>query len=111
MIEPETSLHKFYPSHFGIVYDFLSTAERNERETLMVACADHGTAPDNVSFAGTDRCFILQSISECVAPPEDREPDNLFDSVLHIQTGDVKSLLVIAWPLLPIVSKELNGGS
>jgi carbonic anhydrase len=81
VIELESSLHKFNPEYFGTVDDFLSTAERNERDTLMIACADHGTAPDNVSFAGTDRFFILQHIAECVPPPEDREPDNLFGSI------------------------------
>lgn len=47
----------------------------------MIACADHGTAPDNVSFAGTDRFFILQHIGESVPPPDGREPNDLFGSI------------------------------
>lgn len=77
----EKSLHNFNPEHFGGLDDFLSTADRNERDTLMIACADHGFAPDNVSFAGRDRFFTLQHIGECVPPPEDRDPNNLFASI------------------------------
>jgi len=80
-IELEKSLHKFNPNHFGGLNDFLSTSDSNKRDTLMIACADHGTAPDNISFVGTDRFFILQHIGECVPPPEDRNPDNLFASI------------------------------
>lgn len=80
-IQLDSSLHNFNPDHFGCVNDFLSTADRNERDTLMIACADHGTAPDNISFAGTDRFFILQHIGECVPPPNDRHPNNLFESI------------------------------
>ncbi len=80
-IELKKSLHNFNPDHFGGLNDFLSTADSNQRDTLMIACADHGSAPDNVSFAGTDRFFILQHIGESVPPPEDRNPDNLFGSI------------------------------
>ena len=80
-IQLEASLHQFNPNHFGGLNDFLLTADDCERDTLMIACADHGTAPDNVSFAGTARFFILQHIGECVPPPEDREPNDLFGSI------------------------------
>lgn len=80
-IQLESALHHFNPDDFGSLNDFLSTANKNERDTLMIACADHGTAPDNVSFAGTDRLLIIQQIAECVPPPEDRERNNLFGSI------------------------------
>jgi len=69
----DSSLHKFNPDHFGGLDDFLSTADSKERDTLMIACSDQGTAPDNVSFAGTDRFFVLQYIAGCVPRPEDSE--------------------------------------
>jgi carbonic anhydrase len=81
VIELETSLHQFNPDHFGGLNDFLSTADSKERDTLMLACADHGTAPDNVSFAGTDRFFILQHLAACVPRPEDHEIDNSFGAI------------------------------
>jgi len=81
VIELEASLHQFNPDHFGTIDDFLKTSDGHERDTLMIACADHGVAPDNVSFAGTDRFFILQHIGESVPPPNGREPNDLFESI------------------------------
>ena len=80
-IQLESSLHHFNPDHFGGLNDFLSTADKRERDTLMIACADHGAAPDNVSFASTDRFLVLQRVGQCVSPPEDRERSNLFGSI------------------------------
>ena len=77
----EKSLHNFNPDHFGGLDDFLSTAGTDERDTLMIACADHGTASNNLSFAGTERFFILQHIAECVPPPDSREPNDLFGAI------------------------------
>lgn len=54
-IQLESSLHHLNPDDFGGLNDFLSTADKDERYTLMIACADYGTVPDNVSFPGTDR--------------------------------------------------------
>jgi carbonic anhydrase len=81
VIELETSLHQFNPDDFGAVGDFLKTTDCNERDTLMIACADHGTAPDNVSFAGTDRFFILQHLAACIPSPEDGANDSAFAEV------------------------------
>lgn len=33
-----------------------------ERDTLLVACSDHGTAPDDLSFAGESRLLIVQHL-------------------------------------------------
>ena len=69
-IQLDSSLHNFNPNHFGVPDDVLSTSNRNERDTLMLACAVVGTAPDNVSFASTDRFYILQHLAACVPRPE-----------------------------------------
>ena len=83
MIELDLSLHQFNPEHFGTFDDFLSTAHNNKRDTLMFACADHGTAPDNVSFAGTERFFILQHLAAAIPPPSDNEVDSSFGAILY----------------------------
>lgn len=33
-----------------------------ERDTLLVACSNHGTAPDNLSFAGESRLLMVQHL-------------------------------------------------
>ena len=94
-IELESSLHQFKPDDFGSLHDFLSTTDKDERDTLLIACSDHGTAPDNVSFAGTDRFLILQHLAECVPPPEDRESNDLFGSIeLGFSSNNLRHAIV-----------------
>lgn len=38
-----------------------------ERDTLLVACSDHGTAPDNLLFAGESRLLIVQHLISSIA--------------------------------------------
>ncbi len=94
-IQLESSLHHFNPNHFGGISDFLPTADKCERDTLVIACADHGAAPDNVSFASADRFFIVQHIAECVPPPKDRECSSLFKSIeLGFSNYDLRHAIV-----------------
>ena len=45
-----------------------------ERDILLFACSDHGTAPDNLSFAGESRLLIVQHlISSIPSLPESTE--------------------------------------
>lgn len=91
----EKSLHDFNPDHFGGLNEFLSTSDTVERDTLMIACADHGSAPDNVSFAGTERFFILQHIAECVPPPDGCETNDLFGAIeVGFQNYDLRQVVV-----------------
>jgi carbonic anhydrase len=95
MIELETTLHDFNPAHFGGIDDFRNPAKSNERDTLMLACPDHGTGPDNVSFAGSDRFFILQHLAASVPSPADSAIDNTFDSILCGFDGyDIRHVIV-----------------
>ena len=95
MIELESSLHQFNPDHFGTVYDFVNTADSDQRDTLMIACSDHGTAPDNVSFAGPDRFFILQHLAASIPRPQDHEIDNTFDGILVAFDGyDIRQIVI-----------------
>mgnify|MGYP002625480698 CR=1 FL=1 len=109
-IQLESSLHRFNPDDFGGLNDFLSTADKYERDALMIACADHGTAPDNISFAGTDRFFILQYIAECVPPPEDRERSNLFGSIeLGFASYNLRHVLVCGHLNCGVIRNWLKG--
>lgn len=109
MIELETSLHKFKPEHFGTIDDFLANANRNERDTLMIACSDHGTAPDNVSFAGTERFFILQHLAACVPRPEDGELDNTFGAIqLGFENYDLRHAVVCGHLNCGVIPKWLK---
>lgn len=56
----KTGLHQFSTSQFGTLADWIATSA--ERDTLLVACSDHGTAPDNLSFAGESRLLIVQHL-------------------------------------------------
>jgi len=91
----DKSLHNFNPDHFGGLDDLLLTADSNKRDTLMIACADHGNAPDNVSFAGTDRFFILQHIGAYVPPPDGRRPSGLHGPIaVGFQNYDLRHAVV-----------------
>ena len=56
----KTGLRQFSTSQFGTLADWMATS--SERDTLLVACSDHGTAPDNLSFAGESRLLIVQHL-------------------------------------------------
>lgn len=81
IIELNASLHNFNPDHFGSVSDFRTPAEVNQRDTLIFACSDHGTAPDNISIVSNDRVLIMQHIGESIPRPEDESVDDLFESI------------------------------
>jgi len=109
MIELESSLHKFKLKHFGRVDDFLSTADSNIRDTLMIACSDHGSAPDNVSFAGPDRFFILQHLAASVPAPDDSKCDNAFDSILYgFERYDIRHVVVCGHLGCRVIPNWLN---
>jgi carbonic anhydrase len=112
MVELDTSLHKFNPNHFGTVDDFLKTAESNERDTLMIACADHGTAPDNVSFAGPDRFFILQHLAASIPPPDDSAKGITFAEVQYAFLNyEIKHIVVcghLSCGVIPNWLKDTN---
>ena len=56
-------LHQFPQRTFGSPSDLTNTWDARERDTLIIACSELGTAPDNISFAEPNRalfCSILQ---------------------------------------------------
>lgn len=68
MILLDKSLHQFSPQHFGTAYDIQRDNGDDVCDILMVACACHGSAPDELSIAGPERIFALQHLAASVPP-------------------------------------------
>ena len=56
------NLHSFPKNSFGSVADLVGPASR-ERDTLIIACSELGSAPDYASFANRERFVILQHLA------------------------------------------------
>ena len=74
MFRLKADLHRFPTGVFGSAGDLIHPTSVRERDTLMIACSELGTAPDNVSFAKPGRFIILQHIGASV--PSKEECDN-----------------------------------
>ncbi len=74
MFRLKADLHRFPTGVFGSAGDLIRPTDVRERDTLMIACSELGTAPDNVSFAKPGRFVILQHIGASV--PSKVECDN-----------------------------------
>ena len=68
------SLHEFPSGTFGSNRELLAPQVVRERDTLVFACSEQGTAPDNISFTTPNRCVIIQNLaasipaySDCIA--------------------------------------------
>lgn len=69
-VQLRRDVHRFNPAFFGTLDDFLD-ARPHGRDTLMFACCDHGTAPDQVSFASPGRFYVLQNLGASVPSAHD----------------------------------------
>lgn len=94
VIELESSLHQFNPNHFGRLNDFLSTSMRRERDTLMIACSDHATAPQCVSFAGPERFCILQHLAASIPPTQNQVDHLLADVQFALRQSDIRQIIL-----------------
>lgn len=56
------NLHPFPQNTFGSIADLVRPSSR-ERDTLIIACSELGSAPDYVSFAKRERFVILQHLA------------------------------------------------
>lgn len=78
-------LHTFPASAFGSKSKLLHPAHVRERDILLVACSELGSAPDNVSFQTPSRCVILQHLAGSIPSRDECESieglGSAFDSV------------------------------
>ena len=58
--------HPLDSTFFGAVEDLLDESTATEHDTLMIACSDHRTAPDNGSVAPPGRIMILQHLAASI---------------------------------------------
>ncbi|WP_158265619.1 carbonic anhydrase [Blastopirellula marina] len=66
MISLDPALHDLPSMYFGTASDFLTSAKKTDTDTLMIACSEQGSAPDNVSFARPGRFYVLQHIAASI---------------------------------------------
>jgi len=76
-------LHDFPQGIFGSVGELMRPIEVRERDTLIIACSEQGSAPDNVSFSTPNRSVILQNLAASMPSESDcqRHDGLCFDDV------------------------------
>ena len=62
----KAGLHQFPQGTFGSSSDLTNTRDARERDTLIIACSELGTAPDNISFTEPNRCVVLQHLAASI---------------------------------------------
>lgn len=84
------------PSHFfGEISELAEGAEADDCDTIMVACSDHGTAPDNVSFAKPGRLFILQRLAASIPGPHECVPGiDIEDICIGLERNSIRHIAV-----------------
>ena len=73
MFALKAGLHSFPQGVFGSTNELICPISARNRDTLIIACSEQGTAPNNVSFAKPDRFVILQHIGASVPSKADCE--------------------------------------
>lgn len=63
--------HAFDPGFFGKSADLIQSTALNSPDILMVACSDHGTAPDNVSLVHPSRMYVVQHLGQTIPSKHD----------------------------------------
>lgn len=69
-------LHKFTATAFGSTTDLMRPIDPRERDTLIVACSEMGTAPDNISFQTPNRCVVLQHLAASMPSRDECETND-----------------------------------
>ena len=57
------NLHQFPQGIFGSTTELIHPPEIRERDTLVIACSEQGSAPDNISFLTPNRSVVLQHLA------------------------------------------------
>ncbi len=59
-------LHDFPKNVFGSLAGLVNPTISREKDTLIIACSELGTAPDAISFANRERFLILQHLAASI---------------------------------------------
>jgi carbonic anhydrase len=71
MLALNTTSQRFNPEHFGTPRALRGSAGSGVSGILMIACSDHGTAPDAVSLGRYDDFFIVQQAAAAIPGSDD----------------------------------------
>ena len=82
----QRGLHRFPLHAFGSVEELMYPAEVRERDTLIVACAELGSAPDDISFHTPNRSVVLQHLAGSIPSKNESE------SIEGLTFDDVEAL-------------------
>ena len=115
-------LHQVRRCVFGSTSELVRDTAAGEATTLMIACSEQGTAPDNVSFAHPGSLVILQHLGACVASHQEceqhrdlsvNEIEKLFDEhdFRHVIVGGHFDCGVIRSWLQPRIEGSADIGS
>ncbi|QEG01228.1 Carbonic anhydrase [Stieleria maiorica] len=76
-IQLKKHLHRFASDEFGTLADLRESARTSPAGILIVGCADHGLAPDMLSFAEPGQCAVVQNLAASIP-----RPDQPYDSTV-----------------------------
>jgi carbonic anhydrase len=91
----DPGLHDLDPTFFGTPAELLADVRSDVRDVLFLACADHATGPDHVSFVPFDRLFVVQNLGATVPTTGSQGGDGTLASLqFAIHALDVRHLIV-----------------
>ena len=112
MIPLDHKLHNFVPQHFGTLSDLLKEGRPGACDALMIACSDHGTAPDNISFARPGRFFILQHLVSSIPSADDYAADmTTADIEYAFDSREIRHVIVCGHLQCGIIRNFLEPGT
>ncbi|QDV83897.1 carbonic anhydrase [Stieleria magnilauensis] len=93
-IQLHKHVHTLRADEFGSLADVRESAAATSPRILIVGCADHGLAPDMLSFATPGRCAVVQNLAASI-PAADQPYDSTMASLEYavVQQG-VRDIIV-----------------
>ena len=60
------TLHRFRPDEFGTLGDLREASRAGTHRIMMISCADHGLAAEDLSFAKPGRCLLVKNMAASI---------------------------------------------
>ncbi|WP_442506728.1 carbonic anhydrase [Novipirellula sp. SH528] len=109
-IKLKRGLHQFLPHEFGTLAG-LRESTRNGAQIMMVCCADHGLAADNISFVRPEQCIVIQNMAASVPKYDSGAGGSVLASLAYgISTERVQDVIVcghLGCRIIPHWSKSI----